>query len=621
MKASAGIDDFSVDFTNHILKLTCKHKDSPSLALAEFTKADPADLRIVSWNAREVKALETSVKDSSVLNLRELKRSIPNKHFGDIVRAYYQYKGKKYGAIWEAKRQGESKAADELTRPDQAHRAVSPAASIIPSGPSTAGMLTCTSCHTNKSPTWYRGNPNWPNPIMCIDCGLYWRKYATELTGVESLEFKRLAQHEDSPAPSTSRSRGGHAREQAESRATPAPVIAQRPDPTKCVFCRRMDPKKKLIACMQCSMSVHQGCYSFSDEDLKDQTWLCDACANEQKLESNLHQDCVLCPLPKAESLEFTDRPASAAPLRARKGGKGDANGDSAPTLSALEVMKQTEGHNWAHVICAAYIPEIVYSDPSRLSKVEGAGTLPMWRYHSECEICHEHKGACVLCAEPGCRRTFHVSCAYANQPFYHFGFEIKPVKSVRREATATVSFKAETGHMKALVWCQDHRDGARSKTLYDLSEVDPASGLTALQAFAMTHKHVAANNNTQVALQTAGKAYGLLRRAMRYDTMVASVRDGSAREGSVAGHSEFGSSAADEETKRRARRCCKCATPYTPYWWEVPDEADAEAKEGEEEKPSPSKRPRRTTRYCCNQCRPDVLADEQQQQDQPMEL
>lgn len=93
MAISAGVQEFSVDFMNRMLMLSCQYKDQPPHALAEFTKSDPADLRIVSWTTREIRALESAVRDDAQLNLRELKKAIPNKHFGDIVRAYYQYKG------------------------------------------------------------------------------------------------------------------------------------------------------------------------------------------------------------------------------------------------------------------------------------------------------------------------------------------------------------------------------------------------------------------------------------------------------------------------------------------------------------------------------------------------
>ena len=527
---------------------------------------------------------------------------------------------KKYGNIWKAQRDGFSKEAEELRRPRVTHRAVSPSASLITQGPSTQGMLTCTVCGVKKSHVWYKGQHSWQNPAMCEDCGAYWRRYAIEPnTAVVTdaiVPAKRLAAEDGtgsaSPAP---RSQKLRTEQTPSARNSPAPM-PPKAEPTKCSLCRRLDPRKQLLVCNQCSMSVHDGCYGCSEAASKDVAWLCDSCSNEETLENSLvsarvsspccahfsdrsalqDQRCVLCPLPKMDANGIPEK-LNLAPTRGRKPANALAQEDSSnPPITALELMKPTECHNWAHVLCAAYIPEVIYSDLDTFSVVEGAGTLPLWRYHAECEICHERMGACVLCAESGCKRTFHVSCAYAAQPSYHFGFEIKPVKSVRRDTTATVSFKEESGNMKALIWCSEHKESAKNKTLYDLSEIDPASGLTALQAFARTHKHLTALHHTQSALSVADRRLHLLRRAMRYDSII----DGQH------GHSTEPSNADISSHVPKARECFNCGSPHSPYWWEVP------AKTMELQGGSAMKGPKR---FCCNQCRDEVFQNVQEEQ------
>lgn len=92
MATAAGISDFNVDFMDRALALLCKYKSTPSLALAEFTKSTPEQLKLVSWTAREIKALEAAVKDAS-LDLKQVKKVVPTKNYADIVRAYYGWKG------------------------------------------------------------------------------------------------------------------------------------------------------------------------------------------------------------------------------------------------------------------------------------------------------------------------------------------------------------------------------------------------------------------------------------------------------------------------------------------------------------------------------------------------
>jgi len=84
--------------------------------------------------------------------------------------------------------------------------------------------------------------------------------------------------------------------------------------------------------------------------------------------------------------------------------------------------------------------------------------------------------------------KEFHASCAWKQG--YRFGFEIQPVrhfqesflatyldiffdqvKSSRRDATVTVNFRGETGHMSAIVSCKDHDHSRRS--IYDMCDTN----------------------------------------------------------------------------------------------------------------------------------------------------
>lgn len=41
-----------------------------------------------------------------------------------------------------------------------------------------------------------------------------------------------------------------------------------------------------------------------------------------------------------------------------------------------LSAMKPTEGCQWAHVLCSAWIPEVVYTKPATLKAAEGISTI-----------------------------------------------------------------------------------------------------------------------------------------------------------------------------------------------------------------------------------------------------
>ncbi len=114
------------------------------------------------------------------------------------------------------------------------------------------------------------------------------------------------------------------------------------------------------------------------------------------------------------------------------------------PIDSFLRACKPTEAQQWAHVLCAVFIPDLTFSDAARMRLVEGASTMVQHRWTAvsplhralrtpashlspfqRCCICHEKEGAVVKCHD--CNREFHVSCAW---DFGHkFGFEIQPVR------------------------------------------------------------------------------------------------------------------------------------------------------------------------------------------------
>ena len=77
---------------------------------------------------------------------------------------------------------------------------------------------------------------------------------------------------------------------------------------------------------------------------------------------------CVLCP---------RDGPSTGLknPSRPSKKPAGD--------FDFLSALKPTEGRRWAHVLCSAWIPEIVYDHPATFKLVEGITTIARERWET----------------------------------------------------------------------------------------------------------------------------------------------------------------------------------------------------------------------------------------------
>ncbi|EST08379.1 Zinc finger, PHD-finger [Kalmanozyma brasiliensis GHG001] len=601
------VPPFHVDLLNRALKTFTEKEGDPVQALMTVSASTTKQLRIDHWSSKEAKQFESGIAQVNS-DMKQLKKFIPSKKVSEIVRYFVVWKMARIKADMEASQQRETKAAGgskgkangarsststtATTKPTTS-RAVSPSLSVY--GDEAPGPTTsCAMCSTTSSRIWYKGPASLANRVLCVNCGIYWRKYAAETFNPDlvSVNTRNKSSTATAAAPGTSEdglgvappsklvrtTRDGKAVTPATSPSPAQPPPVPKPEPLKCVMCKRIEPKKKLAQCRQCSLSVHQGCYGLTDAEVETAQWLCDPCNNEQTQEAALLPRCILC-----SHVAQEDAAAVMAKYAASIASGGDGKARGRPRVStsvssddikkdalvkaplgALDAFKPTECNNWAHVLCSVFIPEVVFSDTTRLKTVESCGNLPTHRYEALCDLCHTPRGACVSCADPSCRRTFHVSCAYNHQPLFTLAFEILPVKGSRRDVTPTLTFKGETGHMTPQVWCRDHKEVAKSKKLYDLAEVDPKSGLTSLQMFVRANK------------STPDTAYALMRRAKRYDALTSETNK------SLTGAPEM-----------KGKQCEGCNTRFSPYWWKLQGQRVKE--EGKENA---------GTGMCCNFCK-----------------
>lgn len=113
------------------------------------------------------------------------------------------------------------------------------------------------------------------------------------------------------------------------------------------------------MRCQECGFKVHAGTFGVIAESLDVDTWLCEICQNDKVQEASLDTSCLLCPRPKRDPKDGT-HPAPDTFLRAQK---------------------PTEGQGWVHVLCSVFIPELTFSDTTRLRLVEGISVINPHRW------------------------------------------------------------------------------------------------------------------------------------------------------------------------------------------------------------------------------------------------
>lgn len=128
-----------------------------------------------------------------------------------------------------------------------------------------------------------------------------------------------------------------------------------------------------------CNVAVHKACYGI--RVVPKGSWYCSKCVALKK-NPNAKVICELCP-------------------------------------SKDGALKPTENGNWAHVVCALFIPEVTFVDVDTMEPIK-LNEIPPDRFKKVCYICEEKNrepkvsiyGACMTCKKSGCKLGFHVTCA-----------------------------------------------------------------------------------------------------------------------------------------------------------------------------------------------------------------
>lgn len=561
---------YSHVFVDRALSLLCASGFRYEDAAKRFNQSHDSDFGLFPLTQKEEEILEKTIVEATG-DMRNLKKALPERTPAQIVQGVYSWKLRRLKERWQGRERVKITLRGAHMQAEERQRESSPALSVltlddVPESKALSKLI-CSFCSINTSPFWYK-SPLYTNGHgLCVYCGQYWRKYAAETATAYITEKKRQSALEHG---SDETGLGvvvpNHAHVAATQQNITQPAS---PDAGRCVMCRRLDPKKLLCNCANCGIAGHQGCLGLENADLESEAWLCDLCHNDQDPTSSILPFCILCGETPTDRITHNS-------LRGRKVRAPEAESKG---LTALDVYKPTECNNWVHLLCALWTPDVLFANTVTMQPVEGAGNLPAWRYDTQCSLCDQVRGACVKCAEPTCRSHFHVSCAYLAQPSCILAFEIFPVKTSRRDSVHTLSFKSESGHMCAQIWCKDHLGVARSKITYDYHEMDPKLKLTAMQAYAKTHKQVATGSNRNMALVES--THALLRRAKRLDVVqqVCGGAGGYVRDGNfVSMHKDQTDDKILENTKNiklerdeKNARCNKCHSDWSPLWWSVP--------------------------------------------------
>ncbi|GAB7356723.1 hypothetical protein MBLNU459_g7426t2 [Dothideomycetes sp. NU459] len=368
----------------------------------------------------------------------------------------------------------------------------------------------------------------------------------------------------------------------------PPPIVPEAPRwrDLPCAICHVLDAAGEMpVSCARCKLTVHKRCYGLSGQAIAAK-WSCDQCMNDVNPIVSTDYACTLCPIeetvqdllepPKVSHKKKTDREREKERLEKelmetfRQDYANNQKMLSRP-LIPREPLKKTDGNNWVHVLCAAFTPEVKFSDANLLERAEGFSVVPQERLEMVCKLCKRNKhGSCVTCQQ--CRASFHVGCAA--QAGYTFGFDVTPVKSSRKDQVTTVTLGGETGYLTAAIWCKEH---SVKTVVHPVSEAVDEAGKNALQIFVENYKQA-----DRTLTGTARKANLLSQSAKlpqsalpphvaathRRSSAVGNPRSARNSSAGLRGEDAEGVTPPKDWGEQPERTCVRCGIDVSPKWW-----------------------------------------------------
>ncbi|KZT07232.1 uncharacterized protein LAESUDRAFT_758638 [Laetiporus sulphureus 93-53] len=506
------------------------HRDLTTVSMKNpmrVQKWKTAETRYIDkeWTNVEIAAFEDAIATHGA-ELRPVRDEVGTRTMPETVRFYGHWKNSKLGEenarIRAARLSGKPQASSRAASPDDEGSVVKQL---------TKGNTYCGCCRTRESEWWWKAPKGLPTNVLCDNCGMSWRKYAdlnVRPFREETISKSKNDKREGTPL-------NGHTAKRAKttssSHSTPPPAGPAPVPQLRCLACQKNGPIGKVLKCKQCQFRVHAGsCGAVLESAEEVESWVCELCANEKTLEASLNSDCLLCPRSKRDSKKALYPPPD----------------------TYLRACKPTEGQAWVHIVCSVFIPEVTYSDATRLRLVEGISTIPSWRWSNKCTICNQSGGAVIRCSE--CPAEYHVSCAWRQG--HKFGFEVQPVKHSKRETTTMVEFKDSAGCMVPVVICKGHMGYKRE--VFDLCETNEL-GETSLQVYCKNYKQVPTE-----------QTHGLLRKARRLDNIL------------NAGADSLSTISGDGDLTTAEPQCYHCHSEFSPFFHAMPSKGGSSSSQGQ---------------------------------------
>ncbi|KAG1812873.1 PHD-zinc-finger like domain-containing protein [Suillus subaureus] len=219
-------------------------------------------------------------------------------------------------------------------------------------------------------------------------------------------------------------------------KSIPKSDYAMPSEDSTCAICDDSEGENSnaIVFCDGCNLAVHQDCYGVPY--IPEGQWLCRKCT----VSPENPVSCILCP---------------------NEGG----------------AFKQTVFGDWAHLLCAIWIPETRVANEVFMEPITGSDKIPKQRWKLKCSICGIREGACIQCTKNSCFLAFHTTCARKER-------FLMPMKSSQGSEPGTLA-----------CYCEKHlpkeQQDARLKALaQDGQMTSPSSKLSkSARAYAKTYK------------------------------------------------------------------------------------------------------------------------------------
>ncbi|KIJ65462.1 hypothetical protein HYDPIDRAFT_88395 [Hydnomerulius pinastri MD-312] len=218
----------------------------------------------------------------------------------------------------------------------------------------------------------------------------------------------------------------------------PKPDYAMPSEDSTCAICDDSEGENSnaIVFCDGCNLAVHQETDCYGVPYIPEGQWLCRKCT----VSPENPVSCILCP---------------------NEGG----------------AFKQTVLGDWAHLLCAIWIPETRVSNEVFMEPITGSDKIPKQRWKLKCSICGIREGACIQCTKTSCFLAFHTTCARKEKL-------LMPMKSTQGSEPVTLT-----------CYCEKHLPKEQAEARLKALEIDgvsssPNSKLSkSARAYAKTYK------------------------------------------------------------------------------------------------------------------------------------